>query len=152
VEYCAGVPAAVVPDQLKAAVTGPCRYEPTIQRTFEEWAAHYGTVIVPARPGHPRDKAKVEAGVLVAERWILARLRHQRFFSLAELNARIAELGSGRSSHCTARDQVAILPSGTVADRRRASAALSGSSNRPRPERRTEAAADPTRPGRWRAA
>ncbi len=92
VEYCAGVPAAVVPDQLKAAVTGPCRYEPTIQRTFEEWAAHYGTVILPARPAHPRDKAKVEAGVLVAERWILARLRHQSFFSLAELNARIAEL------------------------------------------------------------
>jgi transposase len=73
-------------------VTGPCRYEPTIQRTFEEWAQHYGTVILPARPAHPHDKAKVEAGVLVAERWILARLRHQRFFSLAELNARIAEL------------------------------------------------------------
>jgi len=92
VEYCGGVPAMVVPDQLKAAVTGPCRYEPTIQRTFEEWAAHTGTVILPARPAHPRDKAKVEAGVLVAERWILARLRHQQFFSLAELNARIAEL------------------------------------------------------------
>lgn len=91
-ESCGGVPAVVVPDQLKAAVTGPCRYEPTIQRTFEEWAAHYGTVILPARPAHPRDKAKVEAGVLVAERWILARLRHQQFFALAELNARIAEL------------------------------------------------------------
>jgi len=91
-EACGGVPAVVVPDQLKSAVTGPCRYEPTIQRTFEEWAAHYGTLILPARPAHPRDKAKVEAGVLVAERWILARLRHQQFFSLAELNARIAEL------------------------------------------------------------
>jgi transposase len=90
-EACGGVPAVVVPEQLKSAVTGPCRYEPTIQRTFEEWAAHYGTVIVPARPAHPRDKAKVEAGGLVAERWILARLRHQQFFSLAELNARIAE-------------------------------------------------------------
>jgi transposase len=92
VEYCGGVPAAIVPDQLKAAVTGPCRYEPAIQRTFEEWSEHYGTVILPARPAHPRDKAKVEAGVLVAERWILARLRHQQFFSLAALNARIAEL------------------------------------------------------------
>ena len=92
VEHCGGVPAVVVPDQLKAAVTGPCRYEPTIQRTFEEWAAHNGTVILPARPAHPRDKAKVEAGVLVAERWILARLRHQQFFSLAELNLRIVEL------------------------------------------------------------
>lgn len=89
-EHCGGVPAVVVPDQLKSAVTGPCHYEPTIQRTFEEWAAHYGTVILPARPAHPRDKAKVEAGVLVAERWILARLRHQQFFSLAELNAGIA--------------------------------------------------------------
>lgn len=91
-EYCQGVPELVVPDQLRSAVTGPCRYEPVIQRTFEEWGRHYGTVILPARPAHPRDKAKVEAAVLVAERWILARLRHQRFFSLAELNARIAEL------------------------------------------------------------
>lgn len=91
-EYIGGVPELVVPDQLRAAVTGPCRYEPAIQRTFEEWSRHYGTVILPARPAHPRDKAKVEAAVLVAERWILARLRHQQFFSLAELNERIAEL------------------------------------------------------------
>lgn len=91
-EYFGGVPALVVPDQLRAAVIGPCRYEPAIQRTFEEWGRHYGTVILPARPAHPRDKAKVEAAVLVAERWILARLRHQQFFSLAELNERIAEL------------------------------------------------------------
>lgn len=81
-----------MPDQLRSAVTGPCRYEPAIQRTFEEWGRHYGTVILPARPAHPRDKAKVEAAVLVAERWILARLRNQQFFSLAELNERIAEL------------------------------------------------------------
>jgi transposase len=91
-EYFQGVPELVVPDQLRSAVTGPCRYEPEIQRTFEEWGRHYGTVILPARPAHPRDKAKVEAAVLVAERWILARLRHQSFFSLAELNQRIAEL------------------------------------------------------------
>ena len=91
-DYFQGVPEMVVPDQLRSAVTGPCRYEPEIQRTFEEWGRHYGTVILPARPAHPRDKAKVEAAVLVAERWILARLRHQSFFSLAELNQRLAEL------------------------------------------------------------
>ena len=87
-----GVPRAVVPDQLKSGVTVACRYEPGIQRTYEEMAQHYGTVILPARPAHPRDKAKVEAGVRVAQRWILARIRNQTFFSLAELNARIAEL------------------------------------------------------------
>src|SRR5207302_710344 len=57
-----------------------------------EWARHNGVVIIPARPARPRDKAKVEVAVQVVERWILARLRHQTFFSLAELNARIAEL------------------------------------------------------------
>ena len=87
-----GVPRAIVPDQLRTGVTAPCRYEPGIQRSYEELAQHYGTVIMPARPAHPRDKAKVEAGVRVAQRWILGRIRNQTFFSLAELNARIAEL------------------------------------------------------------
>ena len=91
-EYLAGVPAAVVPDQLKPGVRDACRYEPILQRTYEEWAAHYGTVILPARPAKPRDKAKVEVAVQVAQRWILARLRHETFFSLAALNARIREL------------------------------------------------------------
>jgi len=90
--FFGGVPAAVVPDQLKSGVTVPCRYEPGIQRTYEELAQHYTTVILPARPKRPRDKAKVEAGVQVAQRWILACLRHERFFSLAEFNARIAQL------------------------------------------------------------
>ena len=90
--YFGGVTAAVVCDQLKSGVVVPCRYEPGLQRTYEEFAAHYGTAILPARPVKPRDKAKIEAGVLVAERWILARLRHETFFSLAALNARIAEL------------------------------------------------------------
>ncbi len=90
--YFGGVTAAVVPDQLKSGVVVPCRYEPGLQRTYEEFARHAGTAILPARPAKPRDKAKVEAGVLVAERWILARLRHERFFSLAALNARIAAL------------------------------------------------------------
>src|SRR5262249_36732713 len=63
--------------------------EPGIQRTYEEMATHYGTSVVPARPGKPKDKAKVEGGVLIAQRWILAVLRNQRFFSLDELNAAI---------------------------------------------------------------
>ena len=91
-QFFGGVPSAVVPDQLKSGVVVPCRYEPGLQRTYEEFAAHYGTAIVPARPARPRDKAKIEVGVQVAERWILARLRHETFFTLAALNARIAEL------------------------------------------------------------
>ena len=91
-EYLAGVPAAIVPDQLKPGVRDACRYEPILQRTYEEWAAHYGTVILPARPAKPRDKAKVEVAVQVAQRWILARLRHETFFSLAALNVRIRGL------------------------------------------------------------
>jgi transposase len=70
----------------------PCRYEPGLQRTYEDLGQHYGTVLLPARPGKSRDKAKVEVGVQIAERWILARLRHEPFFSVAALNARIAEL------------------------------------------------------------
>ncbi len=70
----------------------PCRYEPGVQRSYAEMAAHYGTVILPARPGHSRDKAKVEVGVRIAQRWVLARIRRQTFYSLDELNERIAEL------------------------------------------------------------
>jgi len=91
-EYFGGVPGAIVPDQLKSGVTKACRYEPAIQRTYEELAAHYGTTILPARPAHPRDKAKVEVAVLVAERWIVARLRNETHFTLGSLNTRIREL------------------------------------------------------------
>ena len=91
-EYLGGVPGAIVPDQLKTGITGACRYEPEVQRSYEELALHYGTVILPARPAAPRDKAKVEVGVLIAERWILARLRNETFFALAALNRRIREL------------------------------------------------------------
>lgn len=87
-----GVPTAVVCDQLKSGVTIPCRYEPGLQRTYEEFAQHYGTTILPARPGKPRDKATAEVAVQVTERWILARIRHETFHSLAALNARIWEL------------------------------------------------------------
>jgi transposase len=86
------VPRLLIPDNAKVAVIKACRYEPQINRTYAEMAAHYGTAVLPTRPHRPRDKAKVEVGVLVVERWILARLRHRRFTSLAELNAAIAEL------------------------------------------------------------
>ena len=90
--FLGGVPRQIVPDNLKAGVTKANWYEPTLNRTYQDFAAHYGTAILPARPRKPRDKAKVEAGVLVVERWILARLRNQRFFSLAELNHAIGAL------------------------------------------------------------
>jgi transposase len=91
-EFLGGVPRQIVPDNLRAGVLRANWYEPGINPTYRDLAAHYGTAILPTRVRRPRDKAKVEAGVLVVERWILARLRHQRFFSLAELNAAIAAL------------------------------------------------------------
>jgi transposase len=90
--YFGGAPKITVPDQLRSAVRVPSRYEPTIARTYAELGRHYGTAVVPARPGKPRDKAKVEVGVQIAQRWILARLRHETFFSLSALNQRIREL------------------------------------------------------------
>jgi len=90
--FFGGVPAHVVPDNLKSGVVKACLYDPEINRTYAGMAAHYDTAIVPARPRKPRDKAKVEVGVQVVERWILARLRNRRFFSLAELNQAIHEL------------------------------------------------------------
>jgi transposase len=87
-----GVPRLLVPDNAKVAVIKACLYEPQVNRAYAEMAAHYGTAVLPTRPRRPRDKAKVEAAVLVVERWILARLRHRRFYSLAELNAAISGL------------------------------------------------------------
>ena len=90
--YFGGVARQLVSDNLKAGVTRACFHEPEVNRTYTEMAAHYATSVLPARPYKPRDKAKVEVGVQVVQRWILARLRHHRFFSLAELNAAIAGL------------------------------------------------------------
>jgi len=87
-----GVPKAVVCDNLKAGVTKVSRYEPGINRTYQELAEHYDTAILPARPRKPRDKAKVEAAVLIVQRYVLARLRNRRFFSLNELNGAIREV------------------------------------------------------------
>jgi transposase len=91
-EFGGGLAEMVVPDNLKSGVSRPCRYEPELNPTYHDLAVHYGVAVLPARVRRPRDKAKVEVGVQVVERWILARLRHRTFFSLAELNAAIGEL------------------------------------------------------------
>ena len=90
--YLGSLPQIVVPDNLKSGVHLAHRYEPELNRTYEEMGRHYGVAIIPTRSAKPRDKAKVENGVLVVERWILARLRNRQFFSLVELNTAIAEL------------------------------------------------------------
>lgn len=92
VEFFGGAPRAMVPDQLKSGVVLASRYEPGIQRTYEEWSQHYSTTILPARPIKPRDKAKVEGGVQIAQRWILGRLRNLTCFSIDEMNEHIATL------------------------------------------------------------
>ena len=90
--FFGGIPAQIVSDNLKAGVTKACFYDPAINRTYADMAAHYDTAVVPARPRKPKDKAKVEAAVLLSERWIVARLRNRRFFGLDELNAAIHPL------------------------------------------------------------
>jgi transposase len=90
-EYFGGVPFATVPDNEKSGVTNPCLYEPDLNPTYAEMARHYNTTVMPARSGKPRDKAKVENGVLNAQRWILAALRNHTFFSVDEANEAIAE-------------------------------------------------------------
>ena len=92
IDYFGGSTEIWVPDQLKSGVTGTCRYEPKVNRTYQGLAEHYAAVVIPARPRKPKDKAKVESAVLVAQRWILARLRDQTFFSIAELNQAIRKL------------------------------------------------------------
>jgi transposase len=90
--FFGGAPAAFIPDNLKSGVDKPHRYDPDLNRAYAEFAEHYGIAILPARVRKPRDKAKVETGVQIVERWILARLRDRQFFSLPELNSAIAQL------------------------------------------------------------
>ena len=90
--YYGAAPSILVPDNPRVGVTKADRYEPVLQRSYEELAAHYGAVVIPARPYKPKDKAKAELTVQIVERWILAKLRHQRFFSLDELNGAIRPL------------------------------------------------------------
>ena len=82
----------MVCDNLREAVSKACRYDPQLNPSYQQWAEHYGVVVLPARPRRPQDKANVEVSVQIVERWILARLRHCRFCSLAQLNASIKEL------------------------------------------------------------
>jgi transposase len=117
-----GVPEIIVPDNLRSAVSKACRYEPDLNPSYQDFARHYDVAVIPARVRKPRDKAKAEGGVLLVERWILARLRHQTFFSLGALNTAIAELLAGlnarpfkklegsRRSHFEAIDRPALRP------------------------------------------
>lgn len=98
-EFFGGVPNVVVPDNTRALVSSACWYDPDINITFHELAEHYGFAALPTRPRRPKDKSKVEAGVLIAERWILARLRDQRFFSLGEVNAAVSSLLTRLNDH-----------------------------------------------------
>jgi len=82
----------VVPDNLRSGVSSACRYDPDLNPSYQQWAEHYQIAVVPARPYKPKDKAKAEVGVQIVERWILMRLRHHTFFSLAELNQCIRAL------------------------------------------------------------
>ncbi|MFT5391586.1 MAG: transposase [Gammaproteobacteria bacterium] len=122
VAFYGGAPTIFVPDNLKSAVTTASRYEPEVNRTFDDFAAHYGAVVIPTRAAKPKDKAKVESAVLVAQRWIVARLRNQTFFTLSALNAAIAErltelndrpmrrLGCSRREAFVSLDQPALKP------------------------------------------
>lgn len=121
-EFFGGVPAVVVPDNLKSGVSKACRYEPDLNPSYRDLAEHYGVALVPARVRKPKDKAKVESGVLLVERWILAALRDRQFFSLAEANQAIRtllvrlnerpfkKLPGSRRSQFEALDQPALRP------------------------------------------
>ena len=121
-EFYGGVPAVVVPDNLKSGVTKACWYDPEINPSYLELARQYNTVVLPTRTARPQDKAVVEVGVQVAERWVLAPLRNRRFFSLDALNQAIAEkraevnarpfrgLPSSRRDLFTEIDKVALRP------------------------------------------
>jgi len=91
-EYFGGCPEMAIPDNLRSGVTRACRYDPDLNPSYQQWAAHYDIAVVPARPRKPKDKAKAEVGVQIVERWILARLRRHSFFTLAELNLCIRTL------------------------------------------------------------
>lgn len=91
-EFYDGCPQLLIPDNTKTGVTKACRYEPDLNPTYQEFAAHYHVAVLPTRPRKPRDKAKVESAVQVVQRWVVMRLRHRRFFSIIEANQAIREL------------------------------------------------------------
>ncbi|WP_407943644.1 IS21 family transposase [Maribrevibacterium harenarium] len=121
--FLGGVPALLIPDNLKAAVDKADRYEPIINDNYKALARHYGCALMPTRPRKPQDKGKVESAVLIVERWVLARLRHHIFYSLAALNQAIRELnielnqrpmkqynGASREQLFTLLDKPALQP------------------------------------------
>jgi len=120
--FYGGVPQLIVPDNPRAMITDPDRYEPRSNDTVLDFARHYGTSVLPARPYSPQDKAKVESAVQVVERWILARLRHQAFASVGEVNQAIRplleqlnqrpfqKLPGSRASTFATLDAPALLP------------------------------------------
>lgn len=87
-----GVTQLIIPDNPRALIADPNRYEPRANDTVLDFARHYNTSFLPARPRHPRDKPKAESAVQVVERWIMARLRHQQFANVQEVNAAILPL------------------------------------------------------------
>ena len=91
-EFIQGVPAIIVPDQPRTSTSKPCRYDPDLNPVYQDFGTHYSTCIIPARPRRPRDKAKVEVGVLIAQRWIIAALRNRTFYSISAINVAIREL------------------------------------------------------------
>lgn len=91
-EFFGAVPEIIVPDNLRSGITRACRYDPDTNPAYQQWANHYGTVVIPARPRKPRDKSKVEVGVQIVERRVVAPIRDERFFSLAQLNSRVKKL------------------------------------------------------------
>ena len=91
-EFFGGVPEMIIPDNLRSGVNKACRYDPDLNPSYQQLAAHYQVAVLPARPYKPKDKAKAEVGVQIVERWILARLRHHTFFTLADLNQCIRAL------------------------------------------------------------
>jgi transposase len=121
-EFFGGVPEVLVPDNLRSGVTTAHRYEPELNPTYQDLATHYGVAVIPARSRKPRDKAKVENAVLLTERWIVAHLRRQTFFTLAALNAAIGQalatlnlrpfqkLPGSRHSRFLTLDQPALRP------------------------------------------
>jgi len=121
-DFLGGVPHVVVPDNLKSGVHKACRYEPDINPTYHQLSEHYDTAVIPARPYKPKDKSKAEVGVQIVERWIMARIRKETFFSLKQLNQRIGELltwmnnkvmkqyGESRSSLFNRIDKPALKP------------------------------------------
>ena len=120
--FFGGVTQLIVPDNPRAMIADPNRYEPRANDTVLDFARHYGTSVLPARPYHPQDKAKVESAVQVVERWVMARLRHQRLATVHEVNLAIQplleqlnhrpfqKLPGSRASTFAALDAPALLP------------------------------------------